>query len=123
MDFLTINNTNVTSYLDYQNGVFTKEPIYKSWTDANGVEHRDIIRTRITGTVTAGFRTAASLTSFTDMIDAINAGTGYASITAYIHNTGATETFNGYIETRGAAKWDITNGHEWHVIELTVTER
>ena len=59
---------------DYSNRVIAgsynvqTNPIFKSWTDANELEHRTFIRTRIEGTFDMYFKTLAEYNAFTALI-------------------------------------------------------
>lgn len=61
---------------DYSNRVIAgsysinSKEVYKSWNDLNGVEHRDIIRYRTTGSFDMYFPTIAEYEAFNDVLEA-----------------------------------------------------
>ena len=123
MIFLQIGAVDITEHINIQDYEMIKEDMYNDWTDANGVEHRSFYRTRITGEATAGFASGADFSSLMSLLASAKNSEGYYSVTAYIQNTGTTETFSAYIETEGSSKWDLLNTREWHEIPLKITER
>ena len=123
MVFLKIGSQDVTSYCDIQNFDINKNAVYTSWTDGNKVEHREIVRTRIEGTVKVGFRYQEDLQRFYNALSASLQPGGYYSVTAYIQNTAETVTFNAFIETSAESKFDLLNRRFWKAIELEIKER
>lgn len=123
ISLLTIGSTDITGSIDIQNYTMNKEAVYESWMDGNWQEHRVVSRQRITGRAQAGFRNATDLASFMSTLAGAQQADGYYSVTAYINNTGTTETFNAFIEMTATVKWDFLNNRRWHVLTLTITQR
>lgn len=123
MVFFKIGSTDLTDYVDIQNYDINREDEYESWTDANGYEHREVIRKRVSGSIALGFKTAASFASFNALMTSARQTGGYYAVTLYVNNTGATVTTNAFLDLSSEAKWDLTNSREWHVQTVTVKER
>lgn len=121
--FFKIGNTDLTPNLDYQNYQMNKDSVYETWKDGNGVDHRVQYRTRISGEFHMGFLTDAALASFQALLASSITADGYYSVTGYINNTGASETFDAYIDTSDVSKWDLVNGRRWHDVTVRVIER
>ena len=123
MVLLKIGNTDITSYIDPQNCQFNLEPVYESWTDGNAVNHRNVSRSRITGKAVAGFAKATDFSTFCTLIESARQTDGYYNVTAYVNNTGTSETFQAFIDIVAASKWDWVNSRQWHTLTLTITQR
>ena len=46
---VTINGVDFSSFVDAKTYAITSEDLYRSWTDANGTEHRVVYRKKISG--------------------------------------------------------------------------
>ena len=123
MVLLKIGNTDITEWLDRQNCTINRADVYESWEDGNGKRHRNISRTRITGKATVGFEKAADFSAFCSLIESERQADGYFSVTAYVNNTGTTETFQAFLDITASAKWDWLNERQWQVMTLNITQR
>ena len=124
MILLKLGSTDVTGWVDRQNFEMDCQDVYESWTDGNGVTHRNFTRTRISGRAKLGFTSAADFASFQTALAAAKNVNGYYTVTAYVNNLGSSETFNAYIDiAASAAKWDWTNSRRWTALTLTITQR
>ncbi len=121
--FFKIGNTDYSAYIDRQNYLVNNEEIFSSWTDINGTEHRDHIRTRVSGRFVMGFRDSATFASVVSAISAALATNGYTSCQIYCNNTGATLTVDAYLTLTGEAKYDFTNSRQWQTLDVEITER
>lgn len=121
--FFKINTTDVSAHIDVQNYEMNREDIFTTWTDGNWVEHRVVARTKISGKFQAGFADATDFASFMTLLASEKMADGYYPVTAYVNNTGTTETFNAYLDVTGADKWDLTNSRQWQVLTVKVTGR
>ena len=123
MVFFKIGNTDITAWMDIQNYEMNRSDVYTTWTDGNFVDHRVISRTRRSGKFSVGFDKPADFAAFAALLESERTAEGYYIVTAYINNTGATESFDAYLDCEGAGKWDILNGRSWKELTLTVTGR
>jgi len=123
MVLLKIGNTDVTAWLDRQNCQFNETDVFESWIDGNGLNHRNVSRTQITGKAVAGFSKTADFSAFRTLIEGERQTDGFFNVTAYINNTGETKVFQAFIDIVATAKWDWLNSRQWHVLTLNVTER
>lgn len=123
MSFLTIGSTDCSQWVDKQTYAINSEDVYETWTDANWVDHRVIVRQRVRGTVKLGFASAVDFASFTALLESARQADGFYSVTAYVSNTGATVTFDAYIDAKDETKWDLANSRQWHVQTLTIIGR
>lgn len=123
MMFFKIGSTDLSQYADIQNYNINEADVFQSWTDGNWIDHRDMVRTRITGTVLLGFKTAASWSAFQTLLASQRNAAGYYPVTLYVNNTGTTETIDAFLDMTNATKWDLVNDRFWRVQTVTVTER
>lgn len=123
MTFFQIGTVNLTAWVNTRDYEMNSEDVYETWTDANWTDHRVIARQRITGKVKLGFSKPADFAAFIAAMSSQRQAGGYYSVTAYVNNTGATATFDAYIDTADADNWDLLNSRQWQVQTLTVTGR
>lgn len=123
MVFFKVGTYNVTPYIDIQNFDVNQADVYTSWTDGNGVEHRDITRTCIEGKIKVGFKNATDLAYFKTKLAENRQTGGWYPLTAYIQNTTETVEFNGFLELEAESKFDLVNDRFWKEITVTVKER
>lgn len=123
MVFFKIGSTDLSQYADIQNYSINQADVFQNWTDGNWVDHRDMVRTRITGTILLGFKTAASWSAFLALLTSQRNAAGYYPVTVYVNNTGTTETIDAFLDMTNATKWDLVNDRFWRVQTVTVTQR
>ena len=123
VDFV-IGETNITEYIDIQNYNVNRLPVYDTWIDGNHVEHRSLYRHRISGTFQVGFRSEYDMEAFFDMLAESQLTNGAYNVSSSVNNLPSIVEYVAYIDTDGEpGKYDTTNGREWLVINVTVTER
>lgn len=117
--YVVIDNNN--THAVYPTSVYemNKEPVYNTWTDANCTEHRDYIRTKISGSLTAVFTT---ITEFQAFLTTLSAADHVYSVTATVTNTGNDETFTAYVDVTCAVTTDLAGGAAVYTAKIEVTE-
>ena len=118
-----IGNTDLTDYVDIQNYDVQKEPIYEEWTDGNYVNHRNIVRTRINGTVKVGFRNSTDVASFLSVLSSNVQTGGYYPASVFTNDDNTLNTANIFISDVAEIKRDLVNGRVWHEYTLEIEER
>ena len=121
--FLQIGSTDLSVDVDIQRSALNSYEEYELWTDGFGVERRAFLRTRISGTVVVGFKTASALADFVTLLNSARTSGRYFSVTAYVVNTDSTPTFNAFLDPVGEGKYDTLNGRQWVTLTLAVRER
>lgn len=122
--FFKIDTTDITAYIDVQSYAVNREDVFEEWEDGNWITHRVIARTRYTGSFQAGFASAADFTAFMTLLSTKKNADGYYPVTAYINNTGTTETFNAFLDVANDDdKWDAKHSRQWQVSTVAVTQR
>lgn len=122
--FFKIDTTDITAYIDVQSYAVNREDVFEEWEDGNWITHRVIARTRYTGSFQAGFASAADFSAFMTLLSTKKNADGYYPVTAYINNTGTTETFNAFLDVANDDdKWDAKHSRQWQVSTVAVTQR
>lgn len=121
--FFKIGSTDLTPKADIQEYSVNRVDVYDTWTDGNRIEHREVTRTRIEGSIKLGFKSEADLSSFLSLLSGAKTADGYWSCGLYLQNAGTTATANVFLDPVGEAKWDTKNGRAWIVQTLAVRER
>ena len=123
MTFFQIGSTDLSAFADIQNFNINQDDVFQDWTDGNWIDHRDVVRQRITGSFQLGFKRSADWTAFLALIAAEKLTAGYFPVTVYVNNLGAPRTINAFLDLKAAAKWDLLNERFWKVVTVTLTER
>jgi hypothetical protein len=114
MALLTINNVDFTSKINQRKYNVQKQPVYTTWTDGNHVTHRSITRTRVSGSFTMSFLSAAEFDAFNAAVNAVKTVGGYLPLTVYVNNTKESLTINAFLDYDAMLVWtqvyDIQTG-------------
>ena len=113
----------LSDFADIQNYDVNQVEIYQDWTDGNWIDHREIVRTRIQGTVTLGFKKTSDWNAFISLLNATRDAAGYFPVTVWVNNTATNESIDAFLDMIGSGKWDLVNDRFWRVITITVTQR
>lgn len=123
MVFFKIGSADLTAYANIQDYNINQVDVYQNWTDGNWIAHREIVRTRIQGTVTLGFKKASDWNAFLTLLQEQRNASGFFPVTAYVNNTGSLETIDAFLDLAGTGKWDLVNDRFWRVITISVSQR
>jgi len=116
-----ISTTDLTQWEDTEQHKVNRDDVFTTWTDGNWVEHREIVRTRISGTVVLGFKREADFTAFITLLSTAQNANGYYPITVWCSNTNTSETINAFLDVSGDTVWDVTAPIKYHQITVTIT--
>lgn len=123
MVLFKIGDTDITRFIDIQNFDVNREEIFESWTDGNLREHRNSVRSKISGSFPVGFSSYADRQTFTDLLNSARLPDGYFNITSSVNNLPTVAEYEAFIETTAAGKYDPLNDRVWLEMTVTVTER
>lgn len=118
-----ISSTDLTAFENRDVHQVNAVDEFQSWTDGNWIEHRDFVRTRITGSVTLKFKKEADFNTFKALLTSARNVNGYYPITVWVSNTQTSESINAFLEVTGDTKWDVTCPRVWRGVTITLTER
>lgn len=119
---LTINSVDFTPYIISKSYAINKQDTYETWTDANGIVHRSIYRTRISGDFNMKFIDRTKYNAFLTALSAVKTD-GYYPVTLYVNNTLASETINAFITIHPAMSAQYTNYPEMEEFTVEVMQR
>ena len=105
MALLTINNVDFTSKINQRKYNVQKQPVYTTWTDGNHVTHRSITRTRVSGSFTMSFLSAAEFDAFNAAVNAVKTVGGYLPVTVYVNNTNESLAINAFLDYDAMLVW------------------
>ena len=121
--FFKIDTTDISAHIDVQNYAVNREDVFEEWEDGNWITHRVIARTRYAGSFQVGFAKGSDFTSFMTLLNTKKTANGYYPVTAYINNTGASVTFNAFLDVVNEEdKWDAKHSRQWQVSTVNVTQ-
>lgn len=122
-DLFKISTTDLTKWEYTEQHEVNRDDVYTTWTDGNWVEHREIVRTRITGTVVLGFKRETEFTAFMTLLTTARDVNGYYPITVWCSNTNTSETINAFLDIEGDTVWDVTAPIKYHKITVSIHGR
>lgn len=118
-----IGNTDLTPWEDKEQHSVNQGEEYASWTDGNWIEHREIARTRIAGSVVLKFKKETDFNTFKSLLTSERNVNGYYPITVWVSNTQTSETINAFLSVSGDTKWDVTCPRVWRGVTVSITQR
>lgn len=121
---VVVNNTDITPYIDWNSYKMISNDVYKSWENANYVEHRIYTRSKVKGS----FR--VWLCGINDMdIDAFmelwNGATNnhITTLGVYVQTENRIKAINAYCDIKPDSHKEMINGNYFDVLTVEVTER
>lgn len=125
MALFTVNNVDFTSKINQKKYNIQKKPVYTNWTDGNGIVHRVVTRTRVSGSFPMSFFSVADYDAFKNAVEAVRTNGDYCPITIYANNTKETLNINAFVDYETSLRWtqvyDQQTGSTPAVAAVTVT--
>lgn len=122
-DLFKISTTDLTKWEDTEQHKVNRDDVFTTWTDGNWVEHREIVRTRISGTVVLGFKRETEFTAFMTLLTTARDVNGYYPVTVWCSNTNTSETIDAFLDLEGDTYWDVTAPIKYHRVTVQITGR
>lgn len=91
-----ILSTDFTPYIISKTYTMNKQDSYEKWVDGNGITHRAIYRTKISGTFEMKFINRTAYNTFLTALEAVKTD-GYHSVTVYVNNKLHMETIDAFV--------------------------
>lgn len=107
----TVNSVDFTSYIVSPSYKVNKQDTFETWVDGNGISHRAIYRTKISGTFEIKFVSPTKYSNFLTALSAVKTN-GYYPVTLYVNNTLASETINAFVTIEPAMTAQYSSGPE-----------
>lgn len=86
MSLVTVNSFDLTPFIIAPSYEMNQEDVFREWVDGNGITHRNVYRTRISGQFDVKFWDRSAYTTFLSSINGVKTG-GYYPMTVYVNNT------------------------------------
>lgn len=118
-----IGSTDLTPWEDKEQHSVNQGEEYASWTDGNWVEHREVARTRIDGSVVLKFKKESDFNTFKSLLTSERNVSGYYPVTVWVSNLQTSETINAFLTVSGDTKWDVTCPMVWRGISVAIKQR
>lgn len=120
-----VNNTDVTGHVVQNTYKVNNLPVYKEYTDANGVTHKRYIRSRFKGTLQMVFSDVEDYLSFRTLLDENRSPTNFSvPVTLYDNLTGDTESVDVFIDYEPTVMQTEDARKEYmKVLDVSIEER
>ena len=120
-DLFKISTTDLTKWEDTTKHQVNRTDVYSTWTDGNWNDHREIVRTRVSGSVYLNFSRETDYANFVSLLTSARNVNGYYPITIWCNNTNTSETLNAFLDISGVTTFDVTAPIKHHGITVTIT--
>lgn len=117
-----INLTDFTKYIVSPTYQVNQQDDYESWKDANGIKHRVVYRSRISGSFDMKFIDRAQYETFLTALETVKQD-GYYTVLLYVNNTLTLQTADVFIQIEPAMAAQYSKVPEMNKFKVTVEER
>lgn len=117
-----IQHTDFTKYIVSPTYQVNKQDDYESWKDANGIKHRVVYRSRISGTFDMKFIDRTQYENFLMALETVKQD-GYYTVLLYVNNTLQLEMADVFIEIDPAMTAQYSRVPEMNKFKVRVEER
>lgn len=119
----SINGTDISQYILSESYSINQKDEYNEWTDANRVNHRDIIRTRVSGKFELQFP-VCNEQLYTDFVTLLSDNTvsGILPITVFVNNINETKEINVFYEYLPVMVKNVRSNKYYKSFELSLEE-
>jgi len=118
-----INDTDITQYILSETYDMNQSDVYVEWTDANYIDHRNIVRTRVEGKFEVKFLLQRNYDSFVELINSNKTVGGYIPLTVYVNNQVTTKKIDAFCEFKPIILKDYGDGKIYKSFKIEVKER
>ena len=119
----SINETDITQYILSESYNVNQKNEYNEWTDANRVNHRDIIRTRVSGEFELQFKIGDE-TPYNNFVTLLkdNTASGVLPITVFVNNINERKTINVFYEYLPVMVKNVRSNKTYKSFKLALEE-
>ena len=103
--FLEINETDFSSNVIQRSYNIQKAEEYATWVDGNWITHREISRTRVSGSFNMTFLSENAYESFLSAVEAVKTSGGYCPIKLWVNTSKQLETINAFLTITTKTVW------------------
>lgn len=120
--YVEIAGVDITSNLIIGQYKVNRSDVYESWTDANGRTHRNVYRTRVSGSFDVFFRKLEDYTAFVNAYEAARNPAGVVPCKLFVNNSSENADVDAYISFAPVLSVDGTMQDMVQQFEITVEE-
>ena len=122
---VVVNSTDITNYIVEGTYKMDSYDSYESWRDANGVEHRIIVTSKISGSFDLACSNRSSSITLSDFLTLWNGAVdnGVVTVGVYVPNLGATKAIEAYYEITSKEHIRSGDGSMIDVLTINISER
>lgn len=121
MQLVTVNDVDITRYIDRDSYSMNSEDVFESWTNANAVERRIPIRKRVEGSFTIrcgkGLTYANFLTNWNAAVDV-----DVVTIGVFVQNENAFKALEAFYSFEGKKHVELDNGAYYDEVTVNIRE-
>lgn len=123
MVLFSMNGVDYTTHITYPSYQVNKMDIYEEWTDANYTEHRELVRTQTSGSLTLMFNDQTEYLNFLSALQTLKGADGAVLASFYSNKTNELITNWFYIDFEPANELPYMGERSVEGIQLTIKER
>lgn len=121
MTLATVNSTDITRYIDKDTYQVNSEAVYESWQNANYVEKRIQIRSRVSGKFEIRCGKGLTLANFlSNWAAAVN--DGVVTIGVWVQNENAFKAIEAFYSMSGEEHVELDNGAFYDRLTIEIKE-
>lgn len=117
----SINGIDFTRHITAPSYEVNEESVCNEWTDANKVDHRDVIRTRVSGSFDVIFDNEPDLNTFINMVNDKDKS-DRVEATVYVNNKMTTVTKKFFIDFKPVNSIPFFGRKEFETTTVEITE-
>ena len=125
MELFVVDGIDFTEHIKVPSYKVNRTPVYEEWEDGNYLKHREITRTRVSGSFTVLFDDVLDFDQFVLTIESLieNSDTGAIPMTVYINNKVITAEINAFIKYTPANEKPIYGIEKVSGFEVSIEEQ
>lgn len=123
MRLFSINGKDLTHYITVPSYIMNSKDVYNEWVDANGLTHRDVYRTKVSGKFTMLFTDHDEYFDFLKLINEHKGTGGYVPVSLYVNNLNTIVNTDVYIEMEPANTLPYFGINKYDGFEVSIVER
>lgn len=124
MNLVTVNDIDITPYINKKSYKVNSKMEYESWQDGNFVEHRIQVRKRITGSfeiAVYGYQDMDLQAFLDNWNEAVN--NGAVTMGLFVQNDNQFKAIEAYYSMSGVTHHELLNGDYYDRLTVSISER
>lgn len=123
MALIIINGNDISARIASGSYQINESDVYASWTDANGIPHRDVLRQSVSGSFDILFRTKKEYDEFVSHIEESKQPGGYCLCLVAVNNTNKMVRGNFFIDFAPKRSIKKNGIHMMDMFAVKISER